>query len=329
MHFVDFETSGAPEVLHLAEKPIPELEEGYVLIRVAAAGMNRADLMQRAGNYAIPPDASPILGLEASGEIVEIGPGVSDWKAGERVCSLTHGGAYAEYVAVPASHCLPVPEGFSMVEAAALPEAAMTVWSNVFDLGRLKAGESLLVHGGTGGVGTFAIQYAVAFGHHVYATAGGEARCEMLRKLGARLAIDYLKNDYVQAVLADTGNRGVDVILDILGGEYTQRNLRVLATDGRNVNVAWQYGNLVEVDLAILSRKRATLTGSMLRPRTTEEKAAIVTALREKIWPLYNSGKLRPLIHAVYRFADAAAAHREMEKGGHVGKFVLSMRGSE
>ncbi len=329
MRFVDFAAPGGPEVLHIADAPAPIPQEGQVLIRVAAAGMNRADLMQRAGTYQVPPDASPILGIEAAGEIAEVGPGVTEWAVGDRVCSLTHGGAYAEYVSVPASHCLPVPQGFSMVEAAALPEAAMTVWSNLFDRDRLKPNESLLVHGGTGGIGTFAIQYAVAFGNRVFATAGGAARCDALRKLGAKLVIDYRNEDFVQLVLMATENRGVDVILDILGGGYTQRNLRALATEGRIVNVAWQYGNVVEIDLAVLSRKRAILTGSLLRPRSKEEKATIVRSLREKIWPLYYAGKICPVIHGTYRFEDAAAAHREMENGGHVGKIVLVMRPSE
>ncbi len=326
MRYVDFDAPGGPEVLHIAEGPAPEVRAGEVLIRVAAAGMNRADLLQRAGRYPLPPGASPILGLEAAGEVAEVGADVADWKVGDAVCSLTHGGGYAEYVTVPASHCLPVPWEFSVIEAAALPEAAMTVWSNIFDRAQLKPGESLLVHGGTSGVGTFAIQYAAAFGNPVFTTVGDERKCEVARRLGAKLAIDYHKEDFEQAVLAATGNYGVDVILDIVGGDYTPRNLRTLAMDGRIAQVSWQQGSKVEIDLTVMSRKRAVLTGSMLRPRTTAEKAAIVKALREKVWPLYEEGKIRPLIDSTFPFEEAAAAHRAMEKGGHIGKMVLVMR---
>jgi NADPH2:quinone reductase len=280
--------------------------------------------MQRAGKYPPPPDASPILGLEVAGEIAAIGDSVTQWNPGDRVCSLTHGGGYAEYVAVHSSHCLPVPSGFSMVEAAALPEAAMTVWSNIFDRARLRPGETLLVHGGASGVGSFAIQYAVAFGNKVFATAGGETKCAAVRKLGAQ-AIDYRREDFVNAVLAASQDRGADVILDIIGGGYTLRNLHAVARDGRIAQVSWQDGNLVQIDLALLARKRATLTGSHLRPRTIQEKAAIVAALREKIWPLYNSGQIHPLIYAVFPLEEAAAAHQAMASGDHLGKLVLSV----
>jgi NADPH2:quinone reductase len=324
MRFINILEPGGPEVMHIAEGPIPTVGANDVLIRVAAAGLNNADLMQRAGHYPPPADASPILGLEVAGEIAAIGADATQWKTGDKVCSLTHGGGYAEYVAVPASHCLPAPKGFSMAEASALPEASMTVWSNIFERANLQPGESLLVHGGTSGVGSFAVQYAVAFGSPVFATASGERKCAAVRELGAQ-AIDYRSEDFVKAVHTATKGRGVDVILDIVGGEYTLRNLHALAQDGRISQIAWQNGNLVQVDLALLARKRATLTGSHLRPRTTENKAAIVAELREKIWPLYENGRIRPLIYATFPFEDAAAAHREMAGGGHIGKIVLTM----
>jgi NADPH2:quinone reductase len=328
MRFIAVDQPGDPDVMGIAEGPLPKVGPGDVLIRIAAAGLNHADLMQRAGKYPPPPEASPILGLEVAGEIAATGEGVTQWKIGDKVCSLTHGGGYAEFVAVPARHCLPVPQGFSMTEAAALPEAAMTVWSNIFDRAHLQPGETLLVHGGTSGVGSFAVQYAVAFGNPVFATAGGETKCAAVRKLGAQ-AIDYRSEDFVTAVLAATRNRGVDVILDIVGGDYTLRNLHAVAQDGRIAQVAWQNGNIVQIDLALMARKRATLTGSHLRPRTTENKAAIVAALREKVWPLYESGQIRPLIHATYPLEQAAAAHRELAAGSHIGKIVLRVRSEE
>jgi NADPH2:quinone reductase len=323
MRYVAVAQPGGPEEMHIAEGPIPACGGNEVLIHIAAAGLNRADLMQRAGKYPPPPDASPILGLEVAGEIAAAGDAVTQWKAGDKVCSLTHGGGYAEYVAVPANHCLPVPKGFSMAEAAALPEAAMTVWSNIFATAHLERGETLLVHGGTSGVGSFAVQYGVALGSRVFATAGGEAKCAAVRNLGAE-AIDHRSEDFVQVIHAATQNRGVDVILDIIGGDYTLRNLHALAQDGRIAQVSWQNGNMAEIDLALLARKRAVLTGSHLRPRTTEDKAAIVAALRERIWPLYESGQIRPLIYAVFPFDQAAAAHTEMAGGAHIGKIVLS-----
>lgn len=324
MRHIAVDHPGGPEVLHLAESPLPSVGERDVRIRVQAAGVNRADLMQRAGKYPPPPDASPILGLEVAGEIAEVGAAVAEWRVGDAVCSLTHGGGYAEYVAVPAAHCLPVPKTFSMVEAAALPEAAMTVWSNVFEAARLAPGESLLVHGGASGVGSCAVQYGVALGHRVYATAGGETKCAAVRQLGAE-AIDYRAEDFVNVVLAATAQRGVDVILDMVGGDYIGRDLQALAMDGRISLIATQGGRQAEIDLALLMRKRAVLTGSHLRPRTLEQKAAIVAALREKIWPLYDNGQIRPVIHAVFPLYDAAGAHRELQAGRHIGKLILTV----
>lgn len=322
MRQIVVEIPGGPEVMKVVEGPRPEAGGGEVLIRVRAAGVNRADLLQRAGKYPPPADASPLLGLEVAGEIAAVGEGVTAWKAGDAVCSLTHGGGYAEYVVVPAGHCLPVPKGFSMVEAAALPEAAMTVWSNVFAAARLAEGESLLVHGGASGVGSCAVQYGVALGHRVFATAGSEAKCEAVRKLGAE-ALNYRAEDFVTVVQAATDKRGVDVILDMVGGDYVARDLHALAMDGRVSLIATQGGRRADIDLALLMRKRAVITGSMLRPRTVQEKAGIVAALREKIWPLYESGQIRPLIHGVFALEDAAVAHRELEQGRHIGKIVL------
>lgn len=322
MRMIGVEAPGGPEVMKVVEGARPEVGAGEVLIRVRAAGVNRADLMQRAGKYPPPADASPVLGLEVAGEIAALGAGVTEWKVGDAVCSLTHGGGYAEYVAVPAGHCLPVPAGFSMVEAAALPEAAMTVWSNVFEAAKLSDGDSLLVHGGASGVGSCAVQYGVALGHRVFATAGGEAKCEAVRKLGAE-AMDYRAEDFVTVVLAATGGGGVDVILDMVGGDYIGRDLHSLAMDGRISVIATQGGRRAEFDLSLMMRKRAVITGSHLRPRSVEQKAAIVAGLRERIWPLYESGRIRPLIHARFELADAGSAHRELEEGRHIGKIVL------
>lgn len=324
MRYIAVDTSGGPEVLRLSEGPKPQPRADEVLIRVRAAGVNRADLMQRAGKYPPPPDASPVLGLEVAGEVAAVGADVKAWKPGDPVCSLTHGGGYAQFVAVPAAHCLPVPKGFSMVEAAALPEAAMTVWSNVFDAAHLSPGESLLVHGGSSGVGSCAVQFGVALGHRVFATAGGEAKCVAVRRMGAE-AIDYRAEDFVSVITMATRKHGVDVILDMVGGDYVGRDLQALATDGRIAMIATQGGRTAQVDLAMLMRKRAVLTGSHLRPRSVNQKAAIVASLREKIWPLYDDGRIRPVIDASFPLADAAAAHRALQAGKHIGKIVLTM----
>ncbi len=325
MRHVAVEVPGGPEVMRVVEGTRPEAGVGEVLIRVRAAGVNRADLMQRAGKYPPPADASPVLGLEVAGEIAGVGEGVTEWKMGDAVCSLTHGGGYAEYVAVAAGHCLPVPKGLTMVEAAALPEAAMTVWSNVIEAARLAEGETLLVHGGASGVGSCAVQYGVALGHRVFATAGGEEKCEAVRKLGGE-AMDYHREDFVTVIQAATEGRGVDVILDMVGGDYVGRDLQALAMDGRISLIATQGGRRAEIDLALLMRKRAVITGSHLRPRTVAQKGAIVAALRERIWPLYESGRIRPVIHGVYALEEAGAAHRELEAGRQIGKLVLEVR---
>jgi NADPH2:quinone reductase len=324
MRQVCFDHFGGPEVLHMAEVARPEPATGEVRIRVAAAGINRADLAQREGSYAPPPGASTVLGLEVSGTVDAVGAGVpADW-LGRRVCSLTAGGGYAEWVCVPAALCMALPPGFDLVQAAAFPEAAMTVWSNVFQLGRLAKGESLLVHGGTSGVGAFAIALARALGHEVFATAGGERKCEVVRAWGAT-AIDHRSQDFAERVLAGTGGRGVDVVLDMVGGGYLARNVSCLAMDGRVVQIAFLQGARAELDLMQLMRRRAVLTGSLLRPRADTEKAAIVRELVAQVFPLIASGRLAPpVIDSVLAMTDAHQAHARMATSAHIGKLVLA-----
>jgi putative PIG3 family NAD(P)H quinone oxidoreductase len=303
--------------------PVPG--RGEILIRVRAAGINWPDVMQRKGQYPPPPDASPILGLEVSGEIAALGEGTTNWKVGDSLCALVNGGGYAEYVSVPAGQCLPIPKGVNPVEAASLPETCFTVWANVFDLGKLKAGESFLVHGGSGGIGVTAIQMAKALGARVFATAGTEGKCEACRDLGADLAIDYREEDFVEAVLRETGGRGVDVILDVVGGDYIERNMKIAAVGGRIVIIAFRKGSKVLVDFLPLIFKRLTITGSTLRPRSTAEKADIARSLRGRIWPLVESGKIKPRIAATFPLEEAAKAHKLIESGRHIGKIVLEV----
>lgn len=325
MRYVAQTGVGGPEVLSVASTDAPTPRAGEVLIRVAAAGVNRPDLVQRSGRYPPPPGASPILGLEVSGTIAALGEGATGWKLGESVCALVPGGGYAEYVAVPASHVLPVPNGLSMIEAAAIPETAFTVWTNVFDRARLAPGESFLVHGGTSGIGTMAIQMAAARGHRVFATAGSEDKCAACRALGAEIAINHRAGDFVEALKEATGKRGVDVILDMVGGDYVARNLSLLAVEGRLVQIAFMTGSKPPLDLLPIMMKRLTLTGSTLRPRSIEEKAAIAASLRAQIWPLIEAGRVRPVIHATFSLDEAQAAHRELEAGQHIGKIVLTL----
>lgn len=316
---------GGPEVLELAEIDRPEPGHGEILIRVEAAGVNRPDTIQRMGFYAPPPGAPDTPGLEVAGEVVATGPGVTLWKAGERVCALLGGGGYAEYATVHETHALPIPKGFSLIEAAALPETFFTVWTNVFERGALKAGETFLVHGGTSGIGTTAIQLAHIFGARVFATAGSADKCAACLQLGAEAAINYREQDFVAEVKKRTGGRGVDVILDMVGGDYIARNIQSAAQDGRIVSIAFLNGSVAEINFMPVMLKRLTLTGSTLRPRGIEEKAALARALREKVWPLLDAGRVRPRIDATFPLAEAAKAHELMEKSSHIGKIVLTV----
>ena len=323
MKAIEIAEPGPAEVLVLAERPVPLPGPGEVLVRVAAAGVNRADIMQRQGSYPPPPGASDIAGLELSGTVAAVGADVTNPSAGDEVCALVAGGGYAEYCLVPAPQCLPVPPGVTLRDAAALPEAYCTVWTNVFERGRLAAGETLLVQGGSSGVGTAAIQLARALGARVLATAGSAAKCAACETLGAERAVNYREADFVAAVREATGGRGADVILDLVGGPYLQRNLDCLAVEGRLVLIAVMGGIKGEVNLASLMSRRQTLTGSTLRSRPVAAKAAICDALRARVWPRFAGGTLRPVIHATYPLAQAAAAHRVMESSAHVGKLLL------
>jgi NADPH:quinone reductase len=327
MRFVGLSHAGPPEVLHIEIGPTPRPSSGEVLVRVAAAGVNRPDVLQRQGSYPPPPGASPILGLDIAGVVTEVGDRVTRWRVGDRVCGLVAGGGYAEWCVAPADQCLPVPNGFSMVEAAALPETFFTVWTNLFRRGHLTPGEVVLVHGGSSGIGTTAIQLARAFGARVFTTAGSDEKCAACRELGAELAINYHDADFVAAARDATAGRGVDVILDMVGGPYLARNLATLATDGRLVQISFVFGSRVEVDLRIVMTKRLTITGSTLRPRSVAEKGAIARELEEQVWPLLTRRAVRPVVFRTFPLADAAAAHTLLETGTHIGKLVLEVRG--
>lgn len=329
MRFVEVTTPGGPDVMRIAEMPVPSPREGEVLIRVAAAGLNGADLGQRAGRYPPPPDASPVLGLEVSGEIAEIGSGVRGWKKGDTICALVPGGGYAEYCVTPAGQCLPIPKGLTVQQGAALPEATFTVWSNVFETAHLAPGEILLVHGGASGIGTTAIQIAAALGSRVFTTAGSDEKCEFLRSLGAELAINRRRQDFVEEIRRATDGRGVNVILDIAAGDYAQKNILSLGMDGRIVQISTLRGPKMEINLADVMRRRAVITGSHLRPRTIAEKAKIAATVREKIWPLYESGKVKAIIDRVYPFAQVGDAHRHLESGEHTGKVLLRISSAD
>lgn len=318
MKYIHFEQPGPPEVLHVAEGPTPVPGPGEVLIRVEAAGVNRPDTMQRAGKYPPPPGASPVLGLEVAGVIAAVAPD-SNWREGDRVCALVPGGGYAEYCVAPAVQCLPVPEGLSMQEAAGIPETFFTVWANLFQIGHLKAGERFLVHGGTSGIGTTAIQLARAFGATVFATAGSEEKCRICVELGAERAINYKELDFAQEFSQ------IDLVLDIVGAAYTPRNLEVLAARGRLVQIAVQQGVNATVNLARVMQKQLTLTGSTMRPRPIAEKAAIACELRERVWPLLESRAVQVVVDRVFPLQDAAAAHSYLESGAHIGKLILSV----
>lgn len=318
MKYIHFEQPGPPEVLHLTEGPEPVPGPGEVLIRVAAAGINRPDVMQRAGKYPPPPGASPILGLEVAGVIASAGPD-SAWREGDQVCALIAGGGYAEYCVAPGAQCPRVPRGLSMQEAAGIPETFFTVWANVFQIGRLAAGERFLVHGGTSGIGTTAIQLARAFGATVFATAGSEEKCRVCVELGAERAIDYKVLDFAKEF------QEVDLVLDIVGAAYTPRNLEVLAVGGRLVQIAVQQGANATVNLVRIMQKRLTVTGSTMRPRPIAEKGGIATELRERVWPLLESRAVKVLVDRVYPLSEAAAAHGYMETSAHIGKLILSV----
>lgn len=316
---------GGPDVLQAIDVPVPHASSREVLIRVAGAGVNRPDLMQRGGKYPPPPGASEIPGLEVSGTVVACGAGVQRWRDGDQVCALVSGGGYAEFCVAPDVQCLPVPVSVDLVSAGGVPETFFTVWANVFDRGRLKEGESLLVHGGSSGIGTTAIQMARAFGARVFATAGSEQKCRACEQLGAERAINYKAEDFAEVVMQMTNGRGVDVILDMVGAPYFARNLESLALEGRLLQIAMLHGAKAEINLVELLRKRLTVTGSTLRARTIEEKGAIANALERAVWPLFGTGGIRPVIHATFALTQAAEAHRLMESGSHIGKIVLTV----
>ena len=325
MRAIEITTPGEPEVLKLGTRPDPQPQSGEVLIKVVAAGVNRPDVLQRKGNYPVPPGASDIPGLEVAGTITALGKDVSGWKIGDEVCALVAGGGYAELCTAPAAQVLPLPRGLSMIEAASLPETFFTVWSNVFDRAKLAPGETLLVQGGSSGIGVTAIQMAKAFGHTVYATAGSADKCAACVRLGADRAINYKTEDFVAVLKEATGGRGVNVILDMVGGDYVDRELKSLADDGRIVLIAFLGGMKSTVNLNEILRRRLVLTGSTLRPRAIDFKAAIAQNLRDKVWPLLEAKTIKPEIFKTFALADAAEAHTLMESSQHIGKIVLTV----
>jgi len=325
MRAIEITEFGGPEVLQLCERPLPQLKNGEILIKVHAAGVNRPDVFQRQGNYPVPPGASDLPGLEVAGEIVDGDLSGSAFKKGDLVCALVQGGGYAEYCAAPLAQCLPVPQGLSALQAAALPENFFTVWSNVFERARLAPGETLLVQGGSSGIGVTAIQIAAALGHRVFATAGSDDKCRACEDLGAELAINYRSGDFEEAVKAVTEGRGVDVILDMVGGDYLPREIKTLADDGRLVIIALLGGAKGQLDMSQILRRRLTVTGSTLRPRPVEFKAFIARQLQERVWPLLASGKVKPVIYKTFPLAQASQAHALMESSAHVGKIMLAL----
>jgi NADPH2:quinone reductase len=323
MRAITIREPGAPDVLEIARVPVPEPRAAEVLVRVHAAGVNRPDVLQRLGHYPVPADASPLPGLEIAGEVVATGRGATRWHPGDRVMALTHGGGYAEYCRVNENHCLPVPASLSLTEAAGVPETFFTVWYNMVMRAALQPGESALVHGGSSGIGTTAIQLAVALGASVIVTAGSEDKCRFCEQLGAQAAINYRTTDWEAAVTDITGGKGVDVVLDMVAGPYVQKNLNVLARDGRYALIAFLAGSKADLDLRPVLARRLTLSGSTLRPQTVAEKAHIAAELAEHVVPLLESGRVRPIIHSVFPLADARLAHVLMEKSEHMGKIVL------
>jgi len=325
MRAIEITQPGKPEVLQLCERPQPALKAGEVLIRVHAAGINRPDVLQRLGHYPVPPGASDLPGLEVAGEIVGGELGDSGFQQGDMVCALVQGGGYAEYCAAPLAQCLPLPAGLSAVEAASLPETFFTVWTNVFDRAGLKEGETLLVQGGTSGIGVTAIQLATALGHRVFATAGSDDKCRACEELGAERGINYRSEDFVAVVKELTGGKGVDVVLDMVAGDYVGREIDCLADDGRIALIALLGGSKANIDLGQVLRRRLSISGSTLRPRPVAFKAAIARALREHVWPLFAQGKIKPVIYKTFRLEQAAEAHALMESSAHVGKIVLQV----
>lgn len=325
MTAIEISEPGGPEVLKPASRPVPKPGDGELLVRVAASGVNFPDTMQRKGVYPPPPGTTDIPGLELAGTVVATGSGVDGFEPGDEVCALVAGGSYAEYCIVPAAQALPLPGGYDMLRAAAIPENFFTVWTNLFDGGRLKSGETLLVHGGSGGIGTAAIQIGRAFGATVYTTARTAEKCRVCEELGAARAINYVDEDFVEVVKDATGGKGCDVVLDMVGGDYFKRNLDVLAPEGRLVQVAVQKGAKVELFLPTVMAKRLFITGSTLRPRSVAQKGVIAAALREKVWPLFEKGDIKPLIHKVFPLEKASEAHELMASSTHIGKIMLTV----
>jgi NADPH:quinone reductase len=325
MRLIDLPSFGGAEVMQLAQGALPAPGDNDILIKVEYAGVNRPDIAQRTGRYNPPPGASPILGLEVAGKVVAKGAKVTQWRVGDAVCALTPGGGYAEYCVTPAAHSLPLPSGLSMLEAASLPENFFTVWVNVFDTCKLKAGESFLVHGGSSGIGLTAIQLAKAFGATVFTTVGNEEKAAFCRQIGADHAINYKDQDFLAEIQALAGKKGIDVILDMVGGPYIEKNLKLLALEGRLCLIAFLQGSKADIDFMMLMLKRQTLTGSTLRARPDAQKSAIAKSLQEKVWPLIEAGKVKPVVHKVFPLAQAAQAHRLMESSLHIGKIMLAV----
>ncbi len=325
MRVVEVPKPGGPEALVPGERPVPVPKPNEILVKVAAAGVNRPDILQRMGLYPVPPDASDLPGLEIAGEVAACGASVTMWKPGDQVCALVHGGGYAEYCVAPEVQALPLPKGLSMVEAAALPETFFTVWSNVYDRAHLAPGETLLVQGGSSGIGTTAIQLAAAMGNRVFATAGSDEKCAACVRLGAEKAFNYRTQDFLAEVKAATGGKGVSVILDMVGGDYVPKELKCLADDGRLVFIAFLRGPKTELDINELMRRRLTMTGSTLRPRPVAFKGAIANSLRDKVWPLIEAGRIKPVIYKTFPLAEAREAHKLMETSQHIGKIVLTV----
>lgn len=325
MRVISMSGPGGPEVLHEEDRPVPRPGNGEVLIRLRAAGVNRPDLLQRAGTYPPPPGATDLLGLEGAGEVVAVGEGVENLAVGDPVCALLPGGGYADYALTPAGHCLPIPKGFDTVTAAALPETILTVWANVMEGGKLQPGETVLIHGGSSGIGVMAIQIARNHGARVLVTAGSEEKCRVCESLGAEQAINYRREDFVEVVKSLTDGKGVNMVLDMVGGDYVERNLRVLAVEGRHVSIAFLKGSKMMLNLAPVMMRRQVLTGSTLRIRSDAEKARLVRAVREAVWPQLASGAIKVLIHDRFPLSAAADAHRLMENSQHIGKILLEI----